>query len=260
MFVFLGGELCGTSSAASTVSTMATRQRKRSTRNRRAQINGAGAEVSGYELVGREINLKWVNGSRYDAVIVRYIKRDNEYKIVYPFDDGVEVASLANREWRLLPKRHTTPERDVLIGSIVEFVYPMDKQKYQAMIYGHSDNGDQLKICYLEDHSTDCIGGKGWEFVTPSPCALSMEEQEKLLHIHDDNLSPSESHSPAHHAGLSDDGHDDDHENLSPDGRRNTAIKTDAKKEVKKEVKNEVKTDFRVQRGRVSKRKPWLTK
>lgn len=130
------------------------------------------SELEGHAIVGREINLKWSDGRRYDAVVVRYYHRDDEYKLVYPEDEGVEVASLQGREWHLLEKKISTPDRPVLIGSIIEFVYPKDQLKYQAMVYQHSENGEQLKVCYLDEHSTDAIGGRGWDFVTDSPCAL----------------------------------------------------------------------------------------
>lgn len=139
--------------------------------------------LQGEALVGREINLVWEDGNRYDAVVVRYYKKDDEYKLVYIADDGVEVANIDDRDWYLLSKRYSTPEDPVLIGAIVKFIYPDDKKMYKAMIYQAEPLGERLRVCYLDEHSTDAIGGRGWSFVTSSPCAHSNYDlyQQQLL-------------------------------------------------------------------------------
>lgn len=135
----------------------------------------------GHALVGREVNLLWEDKKRYDAVVVRYFPQDDEYKLVYLEDEGVEIAKIDDREWVLKRKRLSTKEHPVLTGAIIEFVYPLDQQRYRAMVYGHSDDCEQLKICYLDDHSTDCIGGRGWDYITDSPCAIHVDTSPVLL-------------------------------------------------------------------------------
>lgn len=152
--------------------------------------------MSGYELVGREINLLWENGSRYDAVVVSFHKRDNEYKLVYPCDDGVEVASIEDRQWRLLGNRSTTKVRPMLVGAIVEVVYPVDKKTYQAMIYSQSDNDDIVKICYLQEYTIDYISGNNWKVIVQSPYATYRNDREDRLvlpHQKSRATSPAES-------------------------------------------------------------------
>lgn len=146
--------------------------------------------VEGALLVGREINLRWEDGNRYEAVVVRYYDREDEYKLVYTADDGVEVACINNRDWYALKKKVSIREKPVLTGAIIKFIYPKDRKMYKAMIYHHSDNGEQLKVCYIDEHSTDAIGGRGWSFVTQSPCAYdpsSTNSRQRVLEDDDGN-------------------------------------------------------------------------
>lgn len=143
--------------------------------------NESGSEnepIEGNALVGREISLLWEDGKRYTAVVVRYYQKDDEYKLVYPEDEGVEIADIKDRQWYLLDKRISTDEKPVLTGATIKFVYPKDKLSYTAMIYHHSPSGHQLKVCYIDEHSTDAISGKGWTFITNSPCAHHIDEED----------------------------------------------------------------------------------
>lgn len=129
--------------------------------------------LSGHHIVGREINLEWTDGERYVAVVVRYYSRDSTYKLVYPSDDSVEVVCIDELSWSLVPKKLS--EDEVMVGAIILFTYPVDNKKYMAMVYDHSDDGEKVKICYLDDLLTDHIGGRGWEFISDSPCAARPE-------------------------------------------------------------------------------------
>lgn len=212
--------------------------------------------LTGHNLVGREINLLWEDRQRYDAVVVRYFPQDNEYKLVYIADEGVEVANIDNRDWVLKKKRISTRENPVLTGAIIEFVYPLDKKRYQAMVYGHSDDCEQLKVCYLDDHTTDCIGGRGWDFITDSPCALGVDG----------------SHSDPSSQGVDDDDDDDDDDQNDDDyAHQDTAVEpadddligSVQQSRVARAAASVVRASrnagpSRSHHGRVSKRKPWL--
>lgn len=196
--------------------------------------------MKGSAIVGREINLKYSDGRRYDAVVVRYYRGDDEYKLVYPDDEGVEVASLEGREWYLLEKRPSTTERPVLVGAIIEFVYPKDQERYKAMIYHHSSDGEQLKVCYLDEHSTDAIGGRGWDFVTDSPCAAPVASTQSW---------PREkvSDKPKHN-----DGEDKVFTEVKSAYRATGMSPPGTTK------KNHVASGLEIKRGKIAKRKPWL--
>lgn len=128
-------------------------------------------QPSGKDIVGREILVCWDDGVWYDAVVVRYFESSDEYKLVYRADDGIEIAPLRNRRWLLAPKKKCRPNRPILDGAIVSFIYPSDGQRYSAMVYDYSHGGERLKIAYLDEHSTDNLKGCGWDFLSTSPCA-----------------------------------------------------------------------------------------
>lgn len=141
----------------------------------------------GHALVGREVLVCWDDGVWYDAVVVCYFEKDDEYKLVYRADDGIEIACLRNRRWLVAPKKLSTPKRPVLDGAIVEFLYPKDGIRYQAMIYDYSHRGERLKIAYLDEHTTDHLKGGGWDFISPSPCS---EDPDKVNEHFDDDVLP----------------------------------------------------------------------
>lgn len=233
-------------------------------------------QLTGHSLVGREINLLWEDKQRYDAVVVRYFPRENEYKLVYTADEGVEVANIDDREWVLKKKRISTNENPVLTGAIIEFVYPLDKKRYQAMVYGHSDDCEQLKVCYLDDHTTDCIGGRGWDFITDSPCALGVDgsqptpivqgvgdadEDEPDDDVNDDDVDDDDVND--------DDANDDDYaaqsgtvepgddDTIGPVQQQSRVARA-AASVVRASRSTAASASSGTRQGRVSKRKPWL--
>lgn len=127
---------------------------------------------AGDEIVGREIFIRWEDGLWYDAIVVRYYPHVNEHKIVYRADDGIEIVDMRLRPWALAAKRNPTPGDVILDGAILEFVYPQDGRRYQAMIYEHNSTGDRVRIAYLDEHSTDSLKGDGWDIISTSPCIL----------------------------------------------------------------------------------------
>lgn len=127
-------------------------------------------KLDGSELEGREVLICWDDGVWYDAVVVCYYPRQDEYKLVYRADDGIEVAKLRDRRWILAPKKKTRHNRPVLDGAIIEFEYPSDGIRYKAMVYDYSHRGERLKIAYIDEHTTDNLKGGGWDFLTSSPC------------------------------------------------------------------------------------------
>lgn len=127
-------------------------------------------KLEGSELEGREALICWDDGVWYDAIIVCYYPRENEYKLVYRADDGIEVAKLRDRRWILAPKKRARQNRPVLDGAIIEFEYPSDGVRYKAMVYDYSHRGERLKIAYIDEHTTDNLKGGGWDFLTSSPC------------------------------------------------------------------------------------------
>lgn len=123
--------------------------------------------VSGEELVGREVMVCWDDDVWYDAVVIRYLPEVEKYKLVYRMDDGIEVTGLRDRRWMLCAKKTGGM---VLDGAVIEFEWPKDRRRYQAMVYDYSADGRKLLVAYVEDDSTDCLTGGGWEFVKESPC------------------------------------------------------------------------------------------
>lgn len=134
--------------------------------------NGVGrdADLTGHQLVGREILICWEDGQWYDAIVVRYFPHSDEYKLAYRADEGIEIAPLRDRRWTVAPKKSKSCHHVILDGAIIEFVYPPDGQRYKAMVFDASANGDKIKIAYLEEHTTDTLKGGGWDFLTTSPC------------------------------------------------------------------------------------------
>lgn len=165
-----------------------TETRTRTPQARRAERMASAEQFLGEErgpdLVGREILICWTDGSWYDALVVRFYPRANEYKLVYRADDGVEVISLHGRRWLVSPKVPADTRPTVMDGAIVEFVYPVDGRRYKGMIYDYSHDGNRVEIAYLDEHSTDTIRGGNWDLISPSPCVedQSSEEDAELLY------------------------------------------------------------------------------
>lgn len=126
----------------------------------------------GESILGRQVHIKFNNEQWYVATVVKYFAQPDEYKLVYSTDDGLEIAKLneGDREWALKMKVTSHADAPVLVGSIIEFEYPGDGKRYQAMIYKHTPDGSKIKVAYLEDYSTDVLEGGAWEFITQSPC------------------------------------------------------------------------------------------
>lgn len=153
---------------------------------KKAKITGSPAENDeveyGLDLIGREILICWEDGIWYDAVVVRFYQDVDEYKVVYISDDAIEITSLSSEKFIVKPKQRRGPTNLVLVGAIIEFTYPLDKKRYKAMVYGHSYNGDRLKIAYINEHNTDNLRGGGWDFLKESPCvddSVSEEESDE---------------------------------------------------------------------------------
>lgn len=138
-------------------------------------MEGPPDRAAGEALVGTEVLMwwdrkEWASGTWHDAIVVRYYEAEDEHKLVYREDDGIEICKLSDRRWVLAPKKRSSRTRPVFDGCIIEFTYPGDGQRYKAMIYDYSRNGKLLKIAYLDDHTTDNIRGGEWKFLTRSPC------------------------------------------------------------------------------------------
>lgn len=130
-------------------------------------------ELRGEQLIGREILIRWEVGLWYDAIIVQYYEDEDEHKIVYRFDDGIEITRLTNRRWTLLAKKSSADyQKPILDGAIVRFLYPKDGKVYKGMIYDYNSTGTIIKIAYLTEHSTDVLKGPEWDFLRRSPCSL----------------------------------------------------------------------------------------
>lgn len=142
-------------------------------------------DLIGEELVGREILICWDDGLWYDAVVVRYYPRPDEYKVVYRADDGVEITSLRKRRWTIAPKKSRINNSVILDGAIIQFIYPPDGKTYKAMIYDFSNSGKRIKIAYLNEHSTDTLKGEGWQFLTSSPCIEEDNDQDAEKYVED---------------------------------------------------------------------------
>lgn len=135
--------------------------------------------VEGEDLVGREVLLCWDDDVWYDAVVIRYLPKEEKYKLVYRMDDGIEVTRLRDRRWMLMPKKSPTRKRPVLDGALIEFEWPRDNKMYKAMVYDYSDDAERLLVAYLDDNTTDCLTGGGWDFVTTSPCLIDPPAEMK---------------------------------------------------------------------------------
>lgn len=81
------------------------------------------------------------------------------------------------------PKKSKAHYHVILDGAIIEFVYPPDGEKYKAMVFDASANGDKIKIAYLDDHTTDTLEGRGWNFLTTSPCILEDTPEMTSLYL-----------------------------------------------------------------------------
>lgn len=124
----------------------------------------------GDKLVGREVLVKYVDDEWYSVMVVRYYPREDEYKIVYLIDDGLETTKLTPGRWLLVPKRRQLYNNRILQGSIIEFTYPGDGLRHRAMVYDYAHTGERIKVAYLNEDHTDILKGGGWDFVTESPC------------------------------------------------------------------------------------------
>lgn len=123
-------------------------------------------------LLGREILFCWGEDLNwYVAVVVAYNAVQDEYRIVYRADDALETTKLVEGRWILLPKHRVTYDNKMLIGAVIEFIYPGDGKRHRAMVYEHSTDGDRIKIAYLNEEKTDLLCGSGWVYITQSPCA-----------------------------------------------------------------------------------------
>lgn len=133
---------------------------------------------TGQKLVGREILFCWKDETWYSVIVVAYYPVDDEYKIVYRVDDGLETTTLEPGRFLVIPQKRRIYNNLILEGAIIEFTYPGDGMRHQAMIYDYAQNGTRLKIAYLNEDHTDILKGGGWEFVTQSPCIdYSVKEQ-----------------------------------------------------------------------------------
>lgn len=128
------------------------------------------ADTIGQQLVGREILICWEDDLWYDAVVVCFYPRQNEYKLVYRADDGIEILNLNKHRWTVAPKKSPLHHHQILDGTIIKFIYPPDGKSYNAMIYDANHNGSRIKVAYIEEHATDVLKGGGWDIVTSSPC------------------------------------------------------------------------------------------
>lgn len=114
--------------------------------------------------------VQYSDGEWYSVVVVRYYPEEDEYKIVYPIDDGLETKKLEPGCWILVPRRRQIYNNLVLEGATIEFTYPADGKRHRAMVYDYANSGDRIKIAYLDEDHTDILKGNGWDFIKPSPC------------------------------------------------------------------------------------------
>lgn len=134
---------------------------------------GGAVELTGEQLVGREIIVYWEEESKwFDAIVVRYYENTEEYKLVYRADQSIEIVLLRDQRWVVAPMKLKSLYPVVLEGAIVKFKYPHDGLYYEAMIFEYSENGMTIRVAYLDEHTTDSLEGGGWEFITASPCIL----------------------------------------------------------------------------------------
>lgn len=127
-------------------------------------------QFTGDKLVGRELLVKYNDDQWYSVIVIRYYPREDEYKIVYQIDDGLETRKLVPGRWLLVPKRRQLYDNRILQGCIIEFTYPSDGQRHRAMVYDYAHTGERIKIAYLNEDHTDILKGGGWDFITESPC------------------------------------------------------------------------------------------
>lgn len=127
-------------------------------------------QLTGNKLVGREILFCWKDDTWYSVIVVAYYPADDEYKIVYRVDDGLETTKLELGRWILLPQKRRIYNNNILEGAIIEFTYPGDGLRHRAMIYDYAQNGLRIKIAYLDEDHTDILKGGGWEYIKHSPC------------------------------------------------------------------------------------------
>lgn len=145
-------------------------------------------DLIGEQIVGREILICWDDGMWYDAIVVRYYPRKNEYKLVYRADDGIEITNLNERRWTIAPKKSLLNCPIILDGAIIEFIYPPDGRTYRAMVYDSSCNGARIKVAYINEHNTDTLKGGGWQFLTSSPC-IEENTADKAEQYYDDAIN-----------------------------------------------------------------------
>lgn len=72
---------------------------------------------AGQTQVGWGINWVFNDGSSYDVVVMLYYQAEDEFKMLYPSHDRIEVAAVHDCEWNLLGKR--VPLNTVVVGSVI---------------------------------------------------------------------------------------------------------------------------------------------
>lgn len=110
---------------------------------------------TGRNLRGREILICWEDNEWYTAIVISYLPSHDEYHLVYLVDDALETTKLIDGRWLLLPKARASYDDPQLLGAVIRFVHPGDNKPYTAMVYGCSNQGDHLRVAYLNYRKTD---------------------------------------------------------------------------------------------------------
>lgn len=124
-------------------------------------------------LTGREINMQWLDGKAYPAIVVSYTPSTNKYNIIYKKEGSFEEIDLSQTpNWSLVPPRKPKPGKPVLEGAIVEFFVPTDRKMQYAMVFKHLNGGRILKVAFLDASATMHVKSSAWKFVSRSPCLM----------------------------------------------------------------------------------------
>lgn len=129
-------------------------------------------EAEAEDLIGRCISVMWQDNTWYDAIVVAYLHKKDQHRLVYTTNAEIEEVNLSSVEWELLPKRNPSPRQPSLVGATIEFLHPYFNRVFRAIVYRTDKTGGLISVAYLDDGKTDNLKGGGWVVIKDSPCVL----------------------------------------------------------------------------------------
>lgn len=133
-----------------------------------------GENITGRDLIGREINIMKGPVEVYYALVLWYYPEKDSYRVVYMVNDKVEEIKLGKINWSLRSRRKGSKSRSVLEGAVVKFKSPKKKgHVVEGMIYAfpeQSHGEDFIRVVHLDEDIAEFIPRSSATQLTNSPC------------------------------------------------------------------------------------------